>query len=413
MQTEEYFPIPTKLWNKNFVKFMVAYESLYFGYFTMIFAIPLYILTATGSPAALASAMALAGLPRVAVGLVSGVVADRYNKRKILICGYMLTTFSILLYLLFMGRLPLVPAATAVILVLMGVDAFLMPSLEGSIPRLVPDGSMQRATSAISSISVMSMIAAPMLAGFIFGRRGIAPVLVLAACLYGLAMIFALLYKFPYTKQKHKQDLLHSIVPDMKKAIQYSTKENSTFIKITLLFFLVSIAISPVFTVGFMAIGSSYMGISHAALGTAMSVGQVGGVVGPMITYALGGRVHIQRMRLFFFIPALALAGIGLVLMYTTAQAQLVLFVASFFVIQLSFAAVMPIIWSYFGENSPPDMVGKIMSLAMMFSFLGMSIGEFAWGQLLGRFIEAPWVALFAAAGLSVLVSVFAKIRVK
>ena len=403
----------TRLWNKNFIKFMIAYESLYFGYFTMAFVIPLYILTKTGNPSAMAFAIAFAGMPRIFVGLISGVVADRYNKRKILFFGYIFTAICILIYLLTLDMLPVIPAATAIILILMAVDAFLMPSLEGSIPSLVPEGSMQKATSAISSISISSMIAAPLLAGFIFERHGITFVLITAASLYGVSTLFALLYKFPYTKQKHDHDLLHSVIPDMKSAITYTVKEDRTFLKIMIMFFFVGASIFPMFTVGFMAIAYAHVGISHSFLGTAMGIGQLGGVIGPIITYALGKRVHIGRARPFFFIAALAIASMGFALMYTTGHIQIILFVVLFFIIHLAFGAIGPIIWAYFGENSPPEMVGKIMSLVMTFMFLGYSIGEFLWGQLLAIFAQTPWIALFVIAGLSTLVSLFSKIKLE
>ena len=74
--------IQNKLWNKNFILYILGMEFSWTGYFLLTFSLPLYILLETGNPALMGLVLAFASVPFIILSPIGGVMADRFNKRK-------------------------------------------------------------------------------------------------------------------------------------------------------------------------------------------------------------------------------------------------------------------------------------------------------------------------------------------
>ena len=58
---------------------------------------------------------------------------------------------------------------------------------------------------------------------------------------------------------------------------------------------------------------------------------------------------------------------------------------------------------------TPPELLGKIVALIMTATVLSQPIGNWVYGELFGRFGETPWIILFPAGGLVVVVAAWSR----
>jgi nitrate/nitrite transporter NarK len=73
----------------------------------------------------------------VVLSPVGGIVADRVNKRNIMVVLDFSAAALIALFALALGRMPLVPLLMAVLLLLYGIQGAYQPAVQASIPLLV------------------------------------------------------------------------------------------------------------------------------------------------------------------------------------------------------------------------------------------------------------------------------------
>ena len=74
-----------KLFSKDFTLVVIGQIISLFGNATIRFALPLYLLNLTGSSALYGTVTACAFIPAILLSPVGGIVADRVNKRNIMV----------------------------------------------------------------------------------------------------------------------------------------------------------------------------------------------------------------------------------------------------------------------------------------------------------------------------------------
>lgn len=74
-----------KLFSKDFTFVVIGQIISLFGNATIRFALPLYLLNLTGSSALYGVVTACAFIPAILLSPVGGIVADRVNKRNIMV----------------------------------------------------------------------------------------------------------------------------------------------------------------------------------------------------------------------------------------------------------------------------------------------------------------------------------------
>ncbi|WP_353893680.1 MFS transporter [Proteinivorax hydrogeniformans] len=152
------------------------------------FAMSLYILQVTGSGLSFSLNLAISTVPRVVFGAVSGVVADRFDRKKLVVSLDILSGFimMVLLAVGLIGELRLVYIYIATFL-LSTCSTFFNTPLTASIPNIVDDKNLTRANSLSQSADSIATIAGPFIGGFIFALVNIH----LFLLINGLSFIFS------------------------------------------------------------------------------------------------------------------------------------------------------------------------------------------------------------------------------
>ena len=74
-----------KLFSKDFTLIVIGQIISLFGNAILRFALPLYLLNKTGSPSLFAMVSACAFIPMIVLSPIGGIVADRVNKRNVMV----------------------------------------------------------------------------------------------------------------------------------------------------------------------------------------------------------------------------------------------------------------------------------------------------------------------------------------
>jgi MFS transporter, DHA3 family, macrolide efflux protein len=153
-------PLPRLLWAGQLAS--VAGDRLY------AVALVWVTLTLTGSPAAVAGAMLAGGIPFLPASLISGWLADRHDALRLArgVDFARAGAVAVLPAMSAFGWLSL-PAVFAVAVVLSGLDAFFLPAVQASLPRLIEPAGLTPMVSLLDSTDRLGRVLGPGLVGLL------------------------------------------------------------------------------------------------------------------------------------------------------------------------------------------------------------------------------------------------------
>jgi MFS family permease len=191
--------IPTSGWRATFASLSVPEYSLYFtgmvaffaGMNMMIVLRGFLVYDLTGSKIALSMVMLGVALPMLVMAPIGGVVADRVDRRSLMIWAQiavfalnLINTVLILTGVIEFWHLMVLSFGSGV------AFSFNMPARQAAIPNLVPRELLMNAMSLSTSAMNATRIVAPAVGGVLIGPIGIGGAFAVMTALYGLAIVF-------------------------------------------------------------------------------------------------------------------------------------------------------------------------------------------------------------------------------
>lgn len=188
----------TRIWSRNF--FLLWQGQLISGFGDAVYtlAIGFYVLQATGSTSLMGLLMASSLLPRVLASTVSGAVADRYPRAKILILMDVLRGTAVIIVglLALAGRIEIWFLFAAGAAIGFGT-AFFNPAVQSIIPDIVRSEDNLRANSIFQIAQGSSLVAGNALGGILFRLFGPAALFLFNGISYLYSAVTELFLKVP------------------------------------------------------------------------------------------------------------------------------------------------------------------------------------------------------------------------
>ena len=164
-----------------------------FGSMIVQYAVMWYVTLETQSGAALAFYALAAFLPQGIVSIFGGVIADRMNRRVLVIIAD--SSIAVVTFVLAMA---MVNGITDLWVILLAVGArsigagFQTPAVQAMIPQIVPADQLLRVNGIFGSIQSAMALLAPAVAGAVFGIFGIVPVFFIdvVTAVIGVTLLF-------------------------------------------------------------------------------------------------------------------------------------------------------------------------------------------------------------------------------
>lgn len=366
-----------KLWNKNFILLLQGQIVSVFGDNIYDMALRFWILVHTGSTTLMGILMAATIIPSIFISPLAGTFIDRHDRRKILIAADILRGVSIfpIGLLALYGRLQVwMILISGIIMGLCG--SFFSPSIDSSIPDIIPKSKIIKGTSIFSLASTGNEIVGNAFGGFLVQMLG-APILFM---LNGLSFLFSAtctgFVKIPLIPEEVKSI---SFFNDLKLGMNFVKKSKGLkYLLITMCFFNFCASMSITLTMPWFRANNS-LGISF--YGIAMAINTFGMFLG----FTCLSIVEINREKRFF-----ALIASGIILSITMIIYSLTLNVflisAMFFVDGFCIAVLSSIIQSSIQQFVPSNIRSKVFAFKNTLSSALMPLGMILAGILGEKF---------------------------
>ena len=216
--------------NRNFVKLLSGQFFSNFGDAVFRISIVLYVYSITGSAAKMTVVLAVQTLPWILIGPISGVFADRFSRKAIMISSDMLRALSIVA-IPFIGSI--YPLLVIAFLDGIGSASFAAPR-SAAIPEIVGLDLYVKAISISQLIFQIFAVIGPLIAAPLYAFFG-TPTFWVTSGSYTISAIILFFTLIPSASREKESLSVKSVFGDMKEGLLYLFK--NPIIKILIILF--------------------------------------------------------------------------------------------------------------------------------------------------------------------------------
>lgn len=398
------------LFKRDFTLVVIGQIISLFGNAILRFALPLYLLRETGSSTLFGMVTACSFAPMVVLSMIGGVLADRVNKRNIMVGLDFCTAALILIFYFTLGKLPTVPLFIAVLMLLYGISGTYQPSVQASIPLLVSSEKLIAGNAVINQVNTLSGLLGPVMGGIMLGMWGIYPILILSIVCFAFSAVMEIFIHIPHEKRIRESGILAVIGNDLKDSCQFVKAERPIFLSVVLLISIFNLVLSAVMIVGTPVLITQVLKLSDTMYGFTQGALALGGLCGGVLTAVISEKLKLKNSYILLLVcaAAVALMGISLTLHIPAIISYWVITLMSFTIMGASTLFVVQI-YTMVQRQTPPQLVGKIMAALISIAMCGQPIGQAVYGILFDIFESRAWIVLLVAAAAAFLISLYSK----
>lgn len=395
----------SRLLTPGFRAIVVAQVFSLLGIEILQFVLPLHLLNLTGSGTLYGGVVAAGFVPYIALSPMGGVIADRTRKRGVMAALDAVLALIMLGYLACSGSQHLVGITVFVLMVAFAAQAIYHPCVQSALPLVVPTERIPQATAVANQVSMITGIGGPVIGGMVFGFFGLAPIVVVAAVSFAVSSALVLAFvRIPYEPPVRTEGVLRTAAGDIRDALHF-LRMRPVLWRIIAAATLINLFGSSFINIGTPYIVTESLGLSNQLMGIAQGALAVGGLLGGALVVFMPERFTVKATPR---LVGLAAAGIGAVAaVLLVAGEPYVAFagmLASYLWVMVCCMAASILMTSYLQMETPDELTGKVMGLAMMFGNLATPAGQIAYGAAFD--LASPWFVAALAAVATALVAV-------
>jgi len=238
------------------------------------------VLDLTGSKAAMGTVAALSHLPILLFGLGGGIMADLFNRRRVMLLADLLRTLVVLVLPIaaVTGTMSLYVIYAVTFILAMGAAAF-EPAREAIIPDLVPPDRLLGANSVIQTTSYAALLIGPALAAAVISGVGLQHLFSVDSATFFASFLVILFIRYreePCTDPQRRSVSMH-----LREIIEHVLKSRRLLFLLVLTavnnFFIMGPAIvgTPVFVREVLKSGAASYAFVQIGLGVGMIIGAI------------------------------------------------------------------------------------------------------------------------------------------
>lgn len=395
--------ISSKNFDKNFVFMVLGQIVSVLGSAVLRFALNLYVLDITGRADIFATVLAISFIPYIFFSPIGGAIADRFNRRNLMVIFDFASSAVVLLLILVLIKGDTSVTFIAVILTLLSlVSAMYQPAVQASIPVLVKEEGLEQANGIVSGVGALSAMIGPVLGGLLYGVIGISNLLIISCIAFALSAVMEIFIRIPFTKPDQDAPIIPTIISDLKAGFRYMVKENPTITKTVILAAAINL-----FLTAFIIVGAPYvlrvtMQSSDMMYSIGMAMAEAAMIIGALTIGLFSKRMSLETLYKWLIIIALLLLPMAFAL--TSGFLSLgywpsfILFILCGVLIMALATIISIYVITQVQKETPNELLGKIMAIIMAVSQCAMPLGQLIYGLLIENFSTKMFVpVLFSA----------------
>jgi MFS family permease len=417
-------PAPSWLVNRNFALLWTGQGISLLGDMAFDTTLVLWVATVIArgqswGPLAVSGVFLATFVPTIAAGPFAGVWIDRWDKRRAMLVTDALRAALVAILLLLSGALslPLVAGGTLPPSVMLGAiylivalaticTQFSSPASFAMLGGIVPEGDLTRAASRLELNNSMSFVLGPPLAAVLF-TWGVQWALALNALSFVASFLIVLRLRVPQAAETATHQPPTGFLREMTLGLRFFAG-NTTLMTITIASMIALIGGSAINTLNVFFVTQNLHAPARLLGGLSAAVG-AGSVVGALFIALVIGRVGSARA---FWI---ALIVIGALIVVYARLTSFVPAVVVSFLLGVPNSALNVGVGPLILRSTPPELVGRVMSLfgpllslsrmfaAVLVGFLASTVLHGLHAQIVGVTL-GPNDTIFTIAGLLAIV---------
>lgn len=400
-----------KGFNRNFKILVFGQIISIFGASVLRFALSLYVLDLTNSATIFGTIMGLSIVPAIVISPIGGAIADRFDKKKIMVILDLCTSLLIVVFavLLFSGNGTVITIGI-LLMALTLISSMYQPAVQASIPVLVPKELLLKSNGIVSGVVSIANFVGPIAGSVLYSFTSIKVIVIVSALFFFAAAIIELFMKIPFEKRA-PEPFAQMVTSDIKEGISYILHENRFILKSIAIAFTVSLFIAPMFFVGLPYMikvlfnmpdtyfGFAQSGISLSIIFSAMTIGLL--------------KSKIRSDNLYLWIAGCAAVYFGMA--FGTSQliessfAKYLIVSVSSMLVMFALTVVNIYLNTIIQEKTPGNMLGKVMSIQAAAATTAIPIGQIIFGFLVDAFSSQIYLLIVMIGVVSLLISLMVK----
>ena len=396
-----------KLFTRNFTLLILGQVSSLTGNYTLKFALSMYVLEQTGSASIFAGMLSAALLPTVLLSPFGGILADRANRKHIMVALDALSGLSVLAagLLLPLGRELWVIGALLVLLSVLA--AFESPTVQACVPQMVSPQNLVQGNAVVSQVSAVTSLVTPFWGSLFYTAFGIGPVFAAAVVCFWLTALLECMIHLEHQKPPRTAGIGAIVREDLAVSAHFLRREQPDILKLLLLAALAGMFVSGTAVVGFPYLVRTVLGLSATYYGAAESAMGAAAILGSLCAGLLGKKLRVRDMAAIFLSFGLSLFPIGLSFLLPVGRmARYGVLLFFFCVCQLGVCIFSTYAITLIQQRTPKQLMGKVMSCVFTLSMCAQPVGQVVYGALFDCFSDSVYWVLIPTGVLICLIAV-------
>lgn len=376
-----------RLFSKDFTLVVIGQIISLFGNATIRFALPLYLLNLTGSSALYGTVTACAFIPAILLSPIGGIVADRVNKRNIMVILDFFTAAVILAFFLSMNEVNLISLLTVTLMLLYGIAGAYQPSVQASIPALVNQENFMAANSIINTINSFASLIGPVLGGVLYSVYGLEPVLWVCMVCFLMSAVMEIFIKIPFRKQVSDGGILKTARTDFAESIRFICKEKPVIGKTLLVICGINLFLASMIIVALPYLVTEVLNIeasqANRLYGFAEGALAAGGLTGGIGAGIFANKLEIHKSGSLVIACAVCVFPISVALvLFSSGMINYIIITVCCFAIMM-FSTIFTVqMMSFVQAETPQNLIGKVIAVILTISMCAQPLGNAFYGVL-------------------------------
>ncbi|TCW37307.1 transmembrane secretion effector [Thermohydrogenium kirishiense] len=313
---------------KNFLFLITGKFVSLIGSEMQNFALSLYVLKITGSATKFASVLAITLVPQIVFGNIAGVIADWFDKKKLLMMLDLLSAAIVAIYAVIFkinGVLTLTQIYILSVL-LSTISSMFNPTIAAVIPSIAENYELADANGINTMFMNIANLISPVIAGILLEVFNIFIILTINAISFLLSFMCESMLEIQKTNDKPEKINLNSFLNDFLTGIDF-IKSKRLILNILIIGIIINFTSNPILSVGLTYISKQILKITDYQYGILQSTFAISMIASPFISsiitkkYKLGKilfldifSVSILYFLLSFTISPIYLQGLSYIL---------------------------------------------------------------------------------------------------
>lgn len=377
------------------------------------FALSLYVLKLTGSATKFASVLALTLVPQLLLGPVAGVFVDWLDRKRILVYLDILAGITVGAYaIIFAVKGELTLGSIYILVILLSlISLVFQPAIGATMPLIVKKEQLVEANGLNSLFMSIGNLAAPALAGVLFGIYGLLIILIINSVSFIVSALCELSIRMPKINKAPSKISFKAFFNDFSEGVNF-VKTKKLIMVIMVIALILNFAVDPVFTIGFAYISKKILYLTDFQYGTIESAFVVAMILAPLLCSGIAKKLELGRLIYWVFqLTGLLVAILAIVpspfylRIFSTNLIPYASIILIVFIIGIAVTTANITLGTLFQKEIPVEMMGRVGTLLNTVSMGAMPVGRILFGFL---FDKLPTSLCIIAAAVMLFITMFA-----